>query len=594
MRRFTLFAVSLFTLVPALPVSAGDAKQLDGSWLLTSLVIDGAPRSFPEGMKLMMILKDGNFTFHAGERLIGQGVIATNDAALPKHFDMMEPAENQKQDTQRGIYELSDDLLKVCLAPAGKDRPAEFHSRSGSGFELQTYKRLKWETDRTRFTHWVAFVQGPPSTLRFILNLERDGANIVGGTLDIPDLRNKGLPLGTVRTEGLKLSIVSPSKTQGFEGAIADDGRAITGVFKAGGQATPLHFLRVDTLPDFFSRPQEPKDSLPYEAEDVVFENKAAGLKLAGTLTRPRSSKPSAAVVLASMSGGQDRNATEFGHKPFLVLADHLTRQGFAVLRFDDRGIGASTGKFLGATSADFADDVRAGLDFLKSRKEIDPAKIGIVGHSEGGVIAPLVAAKSRDVAFIVLLAGPSLPGSDTALIQTEHIFRTFGSSAKQIGFNLKLQKRFIGTLQAESNDEAAAAKIRAAIQQEFAELDANEQNELRHVKESFEQQMLAETFPWHRYFVQHDPRTVLAQVQCPVLALFGSKDVQVPARDHLPEMVKALSGNADATVKEMPRCNHLLQRCTYGSMHEYCAITETMSPEVLELVSVWIRQRTK
>jgi pimeloyl-ACP methyl ester carboxylesterase len=354
-------------------------------------------------------------------------------------------------------------------------------------------------------------------------------------------------------------------------------------------------FVRLDTVPDLFSRPQEPKKPFPYHEESVVFENRAAGVKLAGTLTRPRVEGTVPAVVLLSMSGPQDRDETAFGHKPFLVLADYLTRQGIAVLRYDDRGFGKSTGKFLGATTADFAEDARAGVAYLKTRPEIDPKKIGLLGHSEGGAVGPLLASKSTDVAFLVLLGGPAVPGAELALKQTPLYQRLFGATEKQIAFNVALQKRLIAVLNEEGDDAAAAEKIRRAIDQEWEKVAEADRPPLATMRADFQQQMIPEALPWHRFFLRHDPRPVLARVRCPVLALYAEKDCQVPPDPNAKEAEKAFRGgeNKDITVKVIAGANHLFQPCRFGSIHEYCAITQTMSPEVLELITDWVKQKT-
>jgi uncharacterized protein (TIGR03067 family) len=594
--------LSLSLLGPGDPAKKGtpqELKSLEGTWELTSLVTGGKEQPLPKDVPVLLTLKGGEFTFGLGDTVMDRGTFTSDPAARPKHIDATSAVVNPKGGARPGIYELKDDLLKMCVAPAGKDRPAKFASTAGTGVELLTYKRVLWETDTHRQTHWYAFIQGPPSVVRFVMTLERTGDRIVSGTLDIPDLRQKGLPLGTITNYGRKLTIISPSKTQRIEGEIAPDGRRIAGTLKAGTGADapsqPIVFSRLDKVPDFFSRPQEPKGSPPYHAEDVTFANKAAGVKLAGTLTFPKDRGPVPAVVLISMSGPQDRDATEFGHKLFLVLADFLTRQGIAVLRYDDRGVGKSTGKFAGATSADFAEDAQAAVEYLKSRKEIDPKAIGLIGHSEGGVVAPLVATKSRDVAFLVLLAGPALPGEEVALLQTPLMQQTFGATEKQIDFNMALQKRFFAVLKEEKDDAAAERKVRSAIKEEFGKLPEADRKEMMAVKDAFEKQMVAPTFPWHRYFLSHDPRPVMGKVSCPVLALFGEKDIQVPPGHHAKEMEKALRAgrNKDVTVKVIPRANHLFQKCTFGSVHEYCAIPQTISPEVLELIAGWIREKT-
>jgi uncharacterized protein (TIGR03067 family) len=603
----SLFVLLLLS-VPSLAAQLGDAadkavrqerKNLEGTWQLTSLVIDGKERALSKDVVILWILKGSTYTLGLGDEVADRGTWTIEPAAKPGRLDTTSATGDAAKDRPRlGVYELKEDLLKVCTAPAGKDRPGALASAEGTGFELLTFRRLRWEIEREQQSHWVTFLQGPPNVLRLILHLERQDGKVVGGKLDIPDLRQKGLPLGTVENDGRRLTIISPSKSQRFDCDIAPDGRQITGTLKMSGPkevSQAVTFVRLDTVPDLFSRPQEPKKPFPYREEVVVFENKAAGVKLAGTLTRPKVDGPVPAVVLLSMSGPQDRDETGFGHKPFLVLADYLTRQGIAVLRYDDRGFGKSTGKFLGATTADFAEDARAGVAYLKTRPEIDSKKIGLLGHSEGGVVGPLLASKSPDVAFLVLLGGPAVPGAELALTQTPLFQRLFGATEKQIAFNIAMQKRVIAVLNEEGDDAAAADKIRRAIGEEFAKVSEADRPPLVAMKADFQQQMTPEALPWHRFFLRHDPRPVLARVRCPVLALYGEKDCQVPADPNAREAEKALrsGGNKDGTVKVIAGANHLFQPCRFGSIHEYCAITQTMAPEVLELIATWVRQKT-
>lgn len=223
-------------------------------------------------------------------------------------------------------------------------------------------------------------------------------------------------------------------------------------------------------------RPQTPQRPYPYDEIEVTYENKADGVTLAGALTLPRSKGPFPVALLISGSGPQDRDETLLGHKPFLVLADHLTRRGIAVLRVDDRGVGGSTGKVRDATSADFARDVLGGVEFLKSRKDVNAAQIGLIGHSEGGIIAPLVASRSKDIAFIVMLAGTGLPGDEVLYAQGEAILKVAGADAEQLAREKALQQRMFTLLRAEKDPAVAEKKLRAALEELTAKLSKEEQ----------------------------------------------------------------------------------------------------------------------
>jgi pimeloyl-ACP methyl ester carboxylesterase len=327
---------------------------------------------------------------------------------------------------------------------------------------------------------------------------------------------------------------------------------------------------------------------------EVVYENKKGGVKLAGTLTLPRGPGPHPAALRISGSGAQDRDETLFSHRPFLVLADHLTRRGVAVLRVDDRGVGGSTGSAGEATSADFADDVLAGVEYLKGRKEVDPRRIGLIGHSEGGLIAPAVAGRSADVAFIVLLAGPGLPGDEILYLQGSALLRLLGAGKEQIARQRDLQQRLFAVAKEEKDPAAAEKKMQEVLEDFLAKLPPLERALAGGLKKQTEQQLRALRSPWFRYFLGYDPRPALRKVRCPVLALIGEKDFQVPPKENLPEIEKAVraGGNPDVTVKELPALNHLFQTCTTGALAEYATIEETFAPSALELLGDWILKR--
>jgi uncharacterized protein len=266
------------------------------------------------------------------------------------------------------------------------------------------------------------------------------------------------------------------------------------------------------------------------------------------------------------------------GHKPFLLLSDYLTRKGIAVLRADDRGVGKSTGKFAGGTTADFATDAEAGVAFLKTRSEVDPHKIGLVGHSEGGVIAPMVAARSPDVAFIVMLAGSGVPGDEILPEQTLLIVEASGKSQQEAEKDSAREREIVTLAEQEQDDSILEKKLReqAAGQVPEAQLEA-------------EIKML--TSPWFRYFLTYDPATALRKVTCPVLAINGEKDLQVPPKQNLPAIRKALdeAGNKHFEVDELPGLNHLFQTAKTGAPSEYAEIEETISPVALEKIASWI-----
>jgi len=339
-------------------------------------------------------------------------------------------------------------------------------------------------------------------------------------------------------------------------------------------------------------RPQEPTGVLPYNEEEVKYSNLTADATLAGTLTLPRSGKPSPAVLLIAGSGPIDRNETVFGHKPFLVIADHLTKQGFAVLRVDKRGVGQSTGNYTISTSVDFAADVLAGIEYLKTRKEVDAEQIGLIGHSEGGLIAPMVAVKSHDVAFIVLMAGGGITGEETVYAQETLISRAMGVTEEQIRHQLDLQKQVLSVIKNEPDLEKAEKLLREIIAKQLANLPKDEQQTSADLMEA---QMKRCNSKWFRYFLTYDPITSLKHLKIPVLVINGELDCQVPPKQNLPLIAKALeeAGNRNYTIIEFPKLNHFFQTCESGSILEYGKIEETIAPVVLDTLSDWILQTT-
>lgn len=412
------------------------------------------------------------------------------------------------------------------------------------------------------------------------------------GTIDIPAQGASRLPLAAVEVSGaqVRFTIAGVPGTPAFAGTLA--GASLDGTFTQGGASFPFHLGREAVQGP--RRPQEPKPPFPYAQREVGYDNGA--VHLAGTLTVPPGPRgPFPAVLLITGSGQQNRDEEVFGHKPFLVLADHLTRAGIAVLRVDDRGVGESTGDFAGATTADFATDVQAGVDFLAHQPEIARDRIGLLGHSEGGIIAPLVASGSSEVAFIVLLAGSGVPGSDLLPAQIAAIARAGGAPEATVQKQLALERQVLDLVGAENNPAVLRDLLRPLIRGGFEMLTPAEKAELGgNVDGAVENELKATLSPWFRYFVKYDPRPALRHVRVPVLALGGGKDLQVPAAQNLPEIARALkeAGDKDVTVRQMPGLNHLFQHAATGSPAEYGSIEETMDPEVLDLITEWILTR--
>jgi fermentation-respiration switch protein FrsA (DUF1100 family) len=403
-------------------------------------------------------------------------------------------------------------------------------------------------------------------------------------TLDSPDQGLAGLPVTKVTRDGTKLKIEIEKINGTFEGQIAADPSSthpssIDGTWTQGGGSLPLALHRLKDESELeLRRPQNPTKPYPYRDEDVSYENKLQNVTLAATLTIPPGKGPFPAVVLITGSGPQDRDESLLGHKPFLVLSDYLTRHGIVVLRADDRGTAKSTGNFATATTADFATDTEAGIAYLKTRPEVNPRKIGLIGHSEGGIIAPMIAARNPDVAFIVMMAGSGVPGDDILVAQVQAIAESSGKSHEDAMKAATRQRELLTLVETEKDETVLEAKMKEKLTGEVP--DAQIGAAIKTL-----------TSPWFRYFMTYDPAIALRKVTCPVLAINGEKDTQVPPAQNLPAIRKALEqgGNKHFEVDELPGLNHLFQTAKTGSPSEYASIEETISPVALDKMSTWI-----
>lgn len=430
--------------------------------------------------------------------------------------------------------------------------------------------------------------------LRLAFHFDRNDQGDWSGTMDSPDQGAVGLPLDSVSWDGDSVECGMKAIGGSFSGKLDAEKRQLDGEWKQAGQKWPLVLKRVDQVTKV-ERPQEPKPPFPYREEEVAFDGLSDAVHLAGALTLPDGQGPFPAVILISGSGQQDRNETIFNHKPFLVLADALARRGIAVLRVDDRGVGGSKGEVAKATTRDFADDVRAEFKYLQARAEIDPQRIGLIGHSEGGLIAPLVAADNSDFAFLVLLAAPGVTGEEIVYRQGELIARAMGADEEAIAKQMSMQEQYFEVLREGLDERATEAKLEAIVREAFAALPDEERQKLESQQELLMQQIKIVQSPWFRYFLTHDPRPTLGKLRCPVLALNGEKDVQVDPKQNLPELEKAFAaaGNREVTLRELKGLNHLFQTCETGALSEYGQLTETFSPEALQIIGDWVVERT-
>ncbi|HEY0428968.1 MAG TPA: alpha/beta fold hydrolase [Pyrinomonadaceae bacterium] len=442
---------------------------------------------------------------------------------------------------------------------------------------------------------WLGTLEFNGVSLRLALKVAKEAGGSLTATFDSIDQGATNLTIETFTQKDKAVSFEAPKYGLSYEGTINEKGDEITGTFKQGAGSQVLVFRRINELPKI-NRPQDPQKPYPYNEEDVSYKNTKDDVRLAGTLTTPRGEGRFPAVILITGSGGQDRNETVAGHHPFLVLADYLTRKGIAVLRVDDRGIGGSDAGLPNFTSESFAGDVLAGVEYLKTRKEINPKQIGLIGHSEGGMIAPMVAASSKDVAFIVLLAGLGQTGADVIYTQTDLLNRAGGASEFVTAQTIKILKNVAAILKDVPDNKRAEQKIDEMLAAQSGEFSTEQKKEFAPAEASIKAQIPMYVSSWFRYFIAYDPRPTLQKVKTPVLALNGENDLQVAYKENLGLIEAGLKagGNKDVTVKSFPKLNHLFQTSGTGLLSEYEKIEETMSPVVLETIADWILKRTK
>jgi pimeloyl-ACP methyl ester carboxylesterase len=422
------------------------------------------------------------------------------------------------------------------------------------------------------------------SKLEYFAVLERGPDGTYSGKLDIPMQGARDVPLEDVQVDDARIAFTLAPVKATWSAKVS--GEALECSFSQMGVSLPCEMERTTAEAMAAAkkppaRPQTPQPPFPYEAVEVEYDNAAAGVHLAGTLTLPKSAGPHPVALLISGSGAQDRDETIMGHKPFAVIADRLTRDGVAVLRVDDRGVGGTSRGDVEPTSEDFVGDVLAGVEFLAKDPRIDRKRIGLIGHSEGGAIAPLAASRSKKIAFVVLLAGPGVTGRDLLVEQVGALAEASGMPPEKVSEAKAKQARVLDVVADPSNDlEAAKAKIREILAPDGSgsspEIDA---------------QVAMALSPWFRFFVTYDPAPALRKTRCPVLVLNGELDRQVVASQNVPAIEKALKkgGNRKVTVHRLAGLNHLFQPAKTGGVEEYDQIEQTIAPEALDVLATWV-----
>jgi pimeloyl-ACP methyl ester carboxylesterase len=441
--------------------------------------------------------------------------------------------------------------------------------------------------------NWLGTLEFNGMKLRLVLKVQKVEAGYAA-KLDSIDQGARDLPIQSITLDGNKMSFAAPQFQMSYEGTLNDKNDEIAGTFKQGSGSTPFVFKRIAEIP-VIKRLQEPSKPYPYQEEEVSYRNLADNVKLTGTLTLPRGEGRFPAVLLISGSGSQDRDSTVAGHRPFLILSDHLTRQGIAVLRVDDRGVGGSDLGSMSVTSENFMHDALAGVTFLKGHKQIDPQQIGLIGHSEGGMIAVMAAARSSDVAFIVTLAGMGQTGDEIVQTQTGLMQRASGADPDSVANAVALVKSVDAVVKTETDGKRIEDEVNAAISSQTAAMTEAQRKAFAPVASSVKAMMAMYKLPWYRYFVTFDPEPDLKNIKVPVLALNGELDLQVAAKENLNRIAAGLQagGNKDFTVRAFPKLNHLFQASQTGLPSEYTTIEETISPAVLDTITQWVAERT-
>jgi pimeloyl-ACP methyl ester carboxylesterase len=435
---------------------------------------------------------------------------------------------------------------------------------------------------------WHGIAKSPDNKeILFVYLFENDQDGYVSTmaipTFDVSEIK----PKSTTFIDG-KLSIDGSNIGMKYEGILNETTQEIEGSYTEGATILPLMLKKGNPKMAKVNRPQKPVKPYPYYEEDVVFENTEAHISLAGTFTRPEGNEKFPVVILISGSGRHDRDGSIPTHKPFLVLSDYLTRKGIAVLRFDDRGFGESTGDHSKATTADIAQDVLSAVRYLKSREDIDVKKIGLIGHSEGGIIAPLASNQTSDISFIVVMAGTGVLGSEVSVMQSKTL-RPF-PVPDEIDFERNVRKSIeivSSDIEISQKREELTAHNKAYLTPILKLLGATDENISAFIKNETESVLK----PWDKYFFNFNPADEFEKLSIPVLSLNGSKDIQVNATINQNAIRNALikGENKNYKVVEIENLNHLFQECITCDINEYKDIEQTMSPIVLEEISNWI-----
>lgn len=459
---------------------------------------------------------------------------------------------------------------------------------------LTSFSSPSFAEDKEIDGHWNGAISIAGMKLKIEVDLNTDDKGSTKAILQIPEQTKEKLPLENFvkKEKSVSFDFPSPNGKARFEGKITKE-NMMEGEFSQNGFAGSFALERGS-----IKEQEVKKVILPYKEEKVTFKN--GDITISGTLTLPEKQKDFPTVIMITGSGPQNRDEEIFDFKIFGVIADYLTRNGIAVLRCDDRGVGESTGDFNLATSFDFSTDIEAGLNYLKTRKDINSKKIGLFGHSEGGIIAPMLSARNKDIAFNVLLAGTGVNGEEILLSQSEAISRANGFDEKKISANIKLMKEGFSLMKKNASDkewEALQSKVKELIKEDIDKMSLEEKKAIKDeklfIENSSKQQLVFFKSNWIQYFVKYEPSTSLEKLSVPTLAIFGEKDLQVLPNLNKDAMEKSFkkSGFKNYKIVVLPKANHLFQEANTGSPSEYVALKKEFIPELLPLVTNWIKE---
>ena len=444
---------------------------------------------------------------------------------------------------------------------------------------------------------WKGHLEVQGSRLRVQFHLKQD-SGAWKALMDSPDQMQFGLEMDEVEIDGNRIKLVMKAAHAKYEGSLNSEKALINGKWIQGAMSLPLGLVKdYNFQPRKF--PQTPKAPFPYKSEEITYRNEKADIQLGGTITIPQLKEGQKAPVLLLItgSGAQDRDETIAGHKPFWVIADHFSRRGFAVLRVDDRGVGASGGNPQSATTADFVTDVQAGINYLQAHPDIDPKRIILMGHSEGGLIAMMVAAKSRrSIAGIISLAGPGLPMSELMTQQIADLAKKEGLGEAYIQASIDYSSKLYELVKADRKNKLNVNTLLEKMKPYYDGLSQDIKDSLQLTEQRLMQSCATVTNPWFRYFIKINPAPYLKKITCPVLALNGGADIQVAAGPNLEAIAKGIrkNGNKEVTCTEIQGLNHLFQSCQSCTIQEYAELEETFSPAVLKAIEGWLMKRYK